>query len=275
MSLFISSLNSGSNGNCYYIGNESEAVLVDAGISCREIEKRLLRLELSIKKIKGIFITHEHSDHIYGVSRLSRKHNIPVYITRNTMANGRVHIKDHLAVSFTAYQPITIGSLTITAFPIFHDAIDPHNFVVSSGGVSVGVFTDIGNCCKHVIHHFKQCHAAFLESNYDVDMLEKGSYPIALKNRIRDGKGHLSNMEALQLFVTHRPEFMTHLFLGHLSENNNAPEIVGKLFQGIAGKTRVFVASRNSESDLYQIRPLPNAVRTFGKYQKENQLSLF
>jgi len=274
----VSSLNSGSNGNCYYIGNESEAVLIDAGISCRETEKRLLRLELSIKKIKAIFITHEHSDHIYGVSRLSRKFKIPVYITSETMRNGRLHLREQLIFTFKAYQPVLIGSLTITAFPKFHDAIDPHSFIVSGSGVNIGVFTDIGSSCKHVISHFKQCHAAFLESNYDEEMLEKGSYPIGLKNRIRDGRGHLSNMEALQLFVTHRPSYMTHLFLSHLSENNNSPDIVSDLFSRIAGQTQIVIASRIEETPLYMIRQAEEtmalSVKPAGK-SLQMQLSLF
>src|SRR6187401_1072116 len=98
MSLFICSLNSGSNGNCYYIGNHDEAVLIDGGISCRETEKRLKRLELSIKKVKAIFVTHEHGDHIHGVPVLSRRHQIPVYITPGTLRFGNVDIKEHLIV---------------------------------------------------------------------------------------------------------------------------------------------------------------------------------
>src|SRR5689334_12944551 len=104
MSLFVSSLNSGSNGNCYYIGNSDEAVLVDGGISMRETERRLKRLELSIKKIKGIFVTHEHGDHINGVSSLSKKHKIPVYITPSTLTESRLKLKEHLMIPLKAYE---------------------------------------------------------------------------------------------------------------------------------------------------------------------------
>jgi phosphoribosyl 1,2-cyclic phosphodiesterase len=100
MSLFISSLNSGSNGNCYYVGTQEEAVLIDGGISCRETERRLKRLELSIKKIKAIFVTHEHSDHVYGVSQLSKKYQLPVYITAGTLRDGRVKLKENLTLPF-------------------------------------------------------------------------------------------------------------------------------------------------------------------------------
>src|SRR5687767_13660583 len=129
MSLFIASLNSGSNGNCYYIGNNNEAVLVDVGISCRELEKRMKRLGLHINKIKAIFISHEHSDHISGVEVTSKKHQIPVYITTPTLKNGKLKLNESLVFSFTAYEPVSIGDLVITAFPKLHDAADPFSFI--------------------------------------------------------------------------------------------------------------------------------------------------
>jgi phosphoribosyl 1,2-cyclic phosphodiesterase len=185
MSLFITSLNSGSNGNCYYIGNEHEAVLVDVGISCRETEKRMKRLGLSIQKVKAIFISHEHSDHISGVPVLAKKHNIPVYITPKTLLYLHINPDEYEVINFIAYQPVIIGELTITAFPKFHDAIEPHSFIIACRDITVGVFTDIGSACQHLIAHFSKCHAAFLEANYDDEMLDKGGYPYHLKRRIR------------------------------------------------------------------------------------------
>jgi phosphoribosyl 1,2-cyclic phosphodiesterase len=253
MSLWIASLNSGSNGNCYYIGNQEEAVLVDAGLSCRETERRMKRLGLSLRKVKGIFISHEHSDHVGGVASLSKKYQLPVYITAATLQHGNLHIKEEFINAFRAYEPVGIGNLSVTAFPKFHDAVDPHSFIVSSKEVNVGVFTDVGSSCQHVIKHFEQCHAAFLESNYDEDLLARGNYPISLQNRIRGGKGHLSNSEALQLFLLHRPAFMSHLLLSHLSANNNSQRIVKELFDRIAGGTKIIIASRYKETQLYQI----------------------
>src|SRR6266481_893881 len=119
MSLSIASLNSGSNGNCYYIGNATEGVLIDAGISCRETERRLKRLGLSIKMVKAIFITHEHADHINGLPKLIRKHHLPVYMTRATRYNLRAGWTEIPSISVQAYEPVTIGKLTITAFPKF------------------------------------------------------------------------------------------------------------------------------------------------------------
>jgi Metal-dependent hydrolases of the beta-lactamase superfamily I len=276
MSLFIASLNSGSNGNCYYISNDDEAVLIDAGISCKETEKRLKRLGLSIRKVKAIFISHEHGDHIHGVGVLSRKHKLPVYITPRTRQLSNIELKEEYTHSFVAYQPVTIGALTITAFPKFHDASDPHSFIIQNRDVTVGVFTDIGTPCEHLIQHFKKCHAAFLESNYDEVMLNNGSYPYPLKERIRGTHGHLSNAQALQLFLEHRPPFMSHLLLSHLSRDNNAPKLVKALFEQHAEGTEIIIASRQKESKLYHIRNQPkiNSVKLYST-KEELQLSLF
>jgi phosphoribosyl 1,2-cyclic phosphodiesterase len=253
MTLYIASLNSGSNGNCYYIGNDQEAVLVDAGLSCRETEKRMRRLGLSLSHVKGIFISHEHDDHIRGVEVLSKRYQLPVYITGTTLENGRLTLEPHLVKSFQGYERVAIGGLTIAAFPKSHDASDPYSFVVSSPTVRIGVFTDIGIVCDRLIQHFGQCHAAFLESNYDEKMLEEGRYPWPLKNRIRGGQGHLSNNQALELFVRHRPAFMSHLLLAHLSRDNNRPELVQEIFEGQAGGTKIMVASRDRETEVYAI----------------------
>ena len=258
MSLFITSLNSGSNGNCYYIGNDTEAIFIDAGIPCNEIEKRMKRLGLSMHKVKAVFISHEHTDHISGVKVLTKKYQIPVYVTHATLRYGRFRPERHLITYFSAHEPIVIGNLVITAFPKFHDAADPHSFIVSCDEIKVGIFTDIGIPCKNVINHFQQCHAAFLECNYDDTMLEQGSYPYFLKTRIRGGNGHLSNKQALELFTTHNPSFMSHLILSHLSKNNNCPGLVQQLFNEYAGRVKVIIAPRHEETALYHICNSPN-----------------
>jgi phosphoribosyl 1,2-cyclic phosphodiesterase len=199
---------------------------------------------------------------------------MPVFITPATMAEGRLRLKEGLAVHFRPFVPITLGTLTITAFPIHHDASDPHNFLVTCNSVNVGVFTDIGRPSEPIIRHFEQCHAAFLEANYDEEMLETGPYPIALKDRIRGGKGHLSNAQAVEMFLNHRPQHMTHLFLAHLSENNNTPKVVKNLFSGVAGRTEIIVASRFKESKVYNIRNIPG-FKNVPVRSEETQLSLF
>jgi len=270
MSLFITSLNSGSNGNCYYVGNETEAILIDAGISCREIEKRMKRLGLHIQKLKAVFISHEHSDHIRGLEVLSKKFKLPVYITNATLSSTGFSLESNLVNGFTPHQRVSIGDISVTAFPKFHDASDPYSFVVSCRDVNVGIFTDIGQPCREVIKYFKLCHAAFLEANYDEEMLENGKYPYHLKNRIRGDYGHLSNTQALELFTKHRPKFMSHLVLSHLSKNNNCPKLVQELFNLHAKQTKIIVASRYNETEVFEITELMQRKRS-GNYQ---QLSL-
>lgn len=254
MQLFITSLNSGSNGNCYYIGNEQEAVLIDAGISCRETERRMDRLGLSMGAVKAIFVSHEHTDHINGIPQLAKKHHLPVYITTPTLRNARLPETGITFRSLRGYEPIWIGGLCVTAFPKLHDAADPHSFVVSYQDTKVGVFTDIGAPCEHLIQHFSQCHAAFLEANYDEDMLDSGRYPYYLKNRIRGGMGHLSNQQALDLFLTHKPQFMSHVLMAHLSKENNSPQVLSDMFAPHTTNVEFVIASRYKETPVYAVR---------------------
>ena len=230
------------------------------------------RLGLNMQKVKAIFVSHEHTDHISGVRVLSKKYKLPVYITHATRRFGRLKLQEHQVTSFTAHEPIIIGDLLITPFPKFHDAADPYSFIVSCDKIKVGVFTDIGTPCENVIHHFKQCHAAFLETNYDDTMLEKGSYPYFLKSRIRGGKGHLSNKQALELFIAHKPSFMSHLLLSHLSKNNNCPELVKQLFDKYAGDVKMVIASRDEETAVFHIHNVNTHV-TVHKHISSPQLS--
>ena len=256
MSVQVCSIASGSNGNCYFVGNENEAVLIDAGISCREIETRMRRSGLSLQKVKAVFVSHEHTDHISGLPVLAKKYNLPIFITPPTLRNSKLRFEKKLLHSFSANEPIVFGDLIVTAFSKKHDTADLYSFTINDGDVKVGVITDIGKACENVVHHFSRCHAAFLESNYDEVMLEKGSYPFYLKNRIRSGHGHLSNRQALELFQQHRSPFLSHLFLSHLSRNNNCPRLVEELFTTHANGVKTIVASRYQETAVYKINGL-------------------
>jgi phosphoribosyl 1,2-cyclic phosphodiesterase len=253
VSISIASLNSGSNGNCYYIGNKNEAVLIDAGISCKETEKRLRSIGISVSKIKAIFISHEHIDHIKGAEILSKKYSLPVYITKRTKNNCSINVPENKIVYFNSHEEIQIGEIKIKAFPKYHDAIDPHSFVVEYNNFNVGVFTDIGIPCENIKKHFSNCHAAFLEANYDEAMLQNGHYPYHLKKRISGDDGHLSNAQALELFMKHRSPYLSHLLLSHLSKENNRPELAEKLFKENSAGTYISVASRYNHSELFCI----------------------
>ncbi|WMJ71799.1 MBL fold metallo-hydrolase [Cytophagaceae bacterium ABcell3] len=254
MKLFVTALNSGSNGNCYYIGNNDDAVLVDAGISCREIERRMARLGLDMQKVRALFISHEHADHVRGVKVLSKKYKLPVYITPGTLNNARyLDPTNPFFVKMHSYSSIKYGDLEVIAFPKLHDARDPQSFIIRQHGLCVGVFTDIGAPCEHVIENFKHCHAIFLEANYDTKMLETGRYPYYLKRRISSEKGHLSNEQALELFLEHRPPFMSHVFLSHISADNNDREMAYNLFNSQSDGVKIVLTSRSSEIPVYEI----------------------
>lgn len=278
MSLQICSLNSGSNGNCYYVGNSREAVLIDAGLSVRETERRMKLRELSVEKVKAIFVTHEHADHISGVPGLSKKYQLPVYITEQTFRNSNIPLAEHLVNGFNHAKPVSVGTLQITPFKKSHDAADPYSFLVSGHGVNVGVITDIGYACKRVLKYFGLCHAAFLESNYCDEMLRKGSYPFHLQERIRGDEGHLSNAQALELFQHYKSPELQLLILSHLSKNNNKPELVEKLFTPYAGDTKIIVASRYEAGQVFSIENTiaqKTRPKKFKKEKNQQQLSLF
>lgn len=278
MSINICSLNSGSNANCYYIGNSNEAVLIDAGLSCRETDRRMKQLDLSMDKVKALFISHEHTDHITGMSGISKKYQLPVYITGDTMQNSNMPVEKKLIRSFKHAKTVTVGNLIVTPFRKSHDAADPHSFMVSGHGVNVGIITDIGYPCRRVIKYFSQCHAVFLESNYCDNMLANGSYPYHLKKRISGDEGHLSNAQALELFQQYRSADLRLLILSHLSKNNNTPKLVEQLFTPHADGTEIFVASRYEASPVFRIEG--NAVSMVKKIKRpvvkdKRQLSLF
>ncbi len=276
MSLYISSLNSGSNANCYYVGNRYEAVLIDAGLSCRETERRMKELGLSMEKVKAIFVSHEHSDHITGVPGISKKYKLPVFITEKTLKGANIPVAADQLRSFKHEKPVTVGQLSVLPFSKSHDANDPYSFLVSGNAVNVGVITDIGHACKRVIKHFSTCHAAFLESNYCEDMLMKGSYPWHLKKRISSDEGHLSNAQALELFINYRSPQLQLLILSHLSKNNNKPGLVADLFKPHTGKTEIVVASRYEASQVFCVEANAVAISRNSKQKAaKNQLSLF
>ncbi len=276
MSLFFCSLNSGSNGNCYYVGNHSDAVLVDIGLSCKETELRLQRLGLTAERIRGIFISHEHIDHIKGVQVFAKRYQIPVYCNPATLRHSGLKVPEHLLRLLHDESPVELGNLRIYPFAKQHDAAEPISFTIEFSGARVAVITDIGHVCKNVLQHFSNCHAAILEANYEEEMLFNGHYPAALKKRISGKKGHLSNADALELFVKHRSPTMSHLVLAHLSKENNHPELLRQHFAAFTDTITFDIASRYEESKLYElslpVKALPILTK---KVNKQVQLSLF
>lgn len=251
MPLHIVSINSGSNGNCYYVGNENSAILVDVGLSCRQIELRMFDLNLSMAAVKAIFISHEHSDHIKGVTVLAKKYGLPVYASEGTVKAGRLKLSQ---LSFLEDRtPIQVGDLEVIPFKKLHDAADAYSFNVSGEGKTIGVYTDIGQVCENLIGHFRLCDAVILEANYDDELLKNGSYPYYLKQRISGGMGHLSNDKALTLVNEHSSINLKLILLAHLSKENNRPELVQELFEKNTQGKEIVVLSRYESSTIYKI----------------------
>jgi phosphoribosyl 1,2-cyclic phosphodiesterase len=253
--LKIASIASGSNGNCYYLENDDDAILIDAGVSAKQIVERMNRLGLSLSKLRGVFISHEHTDHIRGIDVFSRKHSVPVFMTQKTYVTyGRV-IKDTSINFFSPGKQVQLGNICVHPFLKSHDAVEPCSFSVSSGNRNVAVMTDIGLQCENVIDHIRNADAIFLESNYDDQMLKTGPYPAYLKKRIASDVGHLSNTQAAMLALEYASARLKHIFLSHLSANNNTQELALRTFMQITErrndlKLDVMIASREKESSV-------------------------
>lgn len=222
--LSVCVLASGSKGNCIYIANRKSAILIDAGLSGIEIERRMAARGLSPETLSAIVVSHEHMDHIQGVGVLSRKYRLPVYLSDQT---GRMDLRIGTLIEnrpFTCGVPFMIDGLTIRPFSTSHDALDPAGFTISCNGKKLGIATDLGIATSMVRHHLNACQCLILEANFDMHMLEKGPYPWPIKQRIKGRRGHLSNESSRELLMEVLHAGLTNLVLAHLSETNNTPE---------------------------------------------------
>ncbi len=217
---------SGSSGNCIYAGSEKTGILIDAGISGKRVNEGLAQIDRSGSELAGIFITHEHIDHIQGLGVLMRKYQLPVYASHGTVRAiigsnklGRLDLSLFHPVEMD--QDLQLGDLTIKPFSISHDAAEPCGYRVSDGRGSVAVATDMGCYDDHIVEQLQNLDAIVLESNHDVNMLQVGPYPYPLKMRILGERGHLSNEAAGHLLIDILHDNMKKIFLGHLSKENN------------------------------------------------------
>lgn len=258
-------LASGSKGNSTVLSSSRTRILVDAGLSCRELFKRMAAAGEDPRTLDAILITHEHQDHVQGLAVTARKLGIPVYFTEPThrawvrwmTPQKRVTYADWLAARkaddqqsavsdqeveveakaekdlsalpaveyFCSGSGFCVGDISVTPFTIPHDAADPVGFVFEADGIRVGLATDLGYMPENAKRHLKKCDVLMLESNHDLDMLRDGPYPWSVKQRVLSRVGHLSNLAAAEFLEGEYDGGAAYIVLAHLSESNNLPEL--------------------------------------------------
>jgi phosphoribosyl 1,2-cyclic phosphodiesterase len=233
MGVSVSMLASGSRGNCALVSSASTKILVDAGISCRETFKRMKALSEDPHSLSAILITHEHSDHVYGLAVLAKKLRIPVFMTGATHQTWSRAMRNQNGEKpqlekferFESGHSFQVGDIAVRPFTIPHDAADPVGFTFRAEGIKVGVATDLGYIPLSVRDHLRGCDVLVVESNHDVEMLRVGPYPWSVKQRVMSRVGHLSNLALADFFSNDYDNNATFVVLAHLSEQNNHPEI--------------------------------------------------
>lgn len=247
MALRVSILGSGSSGNCTYVASDQTAVLIDAGLSAREIGRRLGVVGATISDIRGICVSHEHGDHTQGLRVLQRREGIPLYANGGTI-EALDRNPDFSGLSwrlFTTGAVFAIGDLTVEPFSVPHDACEPVGFVISCGDSRVGVVTDMGMSTTLIRERLRHCRVLVVESNHDERMLQDANRPWHLKQRIRGRQGHLSNQGAAKMLAEIAGPQLSHVFLAHMSADCNRPELAHKTMHDTllaAGHTHIAVS---------------------------------
>lgn len=227
----LTAIASGSSGNCIYVGSDTTHLLVDVGIPGKRVEAGVASLDLSMNDIDGILVTHEHSDHIAGLGVIARKYSIPIYTTPGTkraIFSSRCNvgcIDPDLICEIYPDEKLTIKDITVNPMRISHDAAEPVAYRFKSENTNIGVLTDLGTYNEYTVQCLQGMNALFLEANHDVNMLQVGPYPYYLKQRILGDRGHLSNERAGNLLYELLNDNLQAVFLGHLSKENNIPEL--------------------------------------------------
>ncbi len=226
----VCSIASGSSGNCIYVGDGEHHILIDAGVSRKRIVEGLKEIHVRPEDLDGIFVTHEHSDHIQGLPMMVKMFQTPIYATGGTLDQIRMKDKKGVIGMEHLYQvhadrEVSIGGMRITPFHISHDAAEPVCYTVESGGQKASVATDLGKFDDYIVEHLEGSQILLLEANHDISMLESGSYPYSLKCRILSEWGHLSNEDSGRLLCRLLGKRLEYIFLAHLSKENNYPEL--------------------------------------------------
>lgn len=262
------SLGSGSSGNCYLLYTEDFGILIDAGVGVRTLKKHLAANGLSLKQVKAVLVTHDHADHIKAVGVLSGDLGVPVYATpqvheginRNYCVS--VKVKPAHVCPIQKEVPFEVGEFRVTAFEVPHDSSDNVGYSIAYGGVNFCIITDAGCVTEGLGRYISRSNYLVLEANHDENMLMMGPYPAYLKGRIRGGRGHLSNAAAAQALLDHATASLRRVWLCHLSEENNHPELARKTVDSalrscgiVPGKDfELEVLKRRVPSQIYELQ---------------------
>jgi len=256
-SMHVISLQSGSNGNCIYVETDGVRLLFDAGISGRQAQQRLAEHKRDITGVDAVLISHDHADHCRGMGVFHRKFGLPVFATAKTCHAakrydlGKIEDLRH----FHRGESLQFGHVTVETIPTPHDGADGVAFVVDDGKRRLGILTDLGHVFDELQAVVGSLDAVLLESNYDPDMLANGPYPDFLKERIEGPGGHISNVEAAEVLLSHAAKRMQWACLAHLSEDNNTPRLALKTHRRILGKRLpISVATRHEATEVMEIR---------------------
>jgi phosphoribosyl 1,2-cyclic phosphodiesterase len=244
-------------GNSVFLATDRTRVLIDAGISRREVSRRLALIGEDIAQLDAVLVTHEHSDHTCGLATLAKSSDwrLPIYVTKGTAACLEWGDRPPTMESFQAGCGFTIGDFDITSFTLPHDAADPVGYTVSSQGVKVSFATDLGYIPDSLRVHFRGTDVLILESNHDLEMLRVGPYPWSVKQRVMSRRGHLSNDVVADFLREDLDSRVSTLILGHVSEHNNHTELVRqRALQALGGNTlfpRLVVAEPGVQSEVF------------------------
>jgi phosphoribosyl 1,2-cyclic phosphodiesterase len=264
MELTFYSLSSGSSGNCYYLGNGSHGLLIDAGISATSVRKFLGKMDIPMETIMGVLLTHNHIDHIKGLEVLTRKNSLPAFTTRKiwkSILTPHISISKDCIREINLKQKFRLAGYEIEAFPVCHDAPETVGYHICDGDKKFTIVTDLGHICDTAAPYIKAANMLVIESNYDEEMLTNGRYPHFLKARIKSDHGHLGNHQASSFLAEIINDDLRNICLAHLSRNNNTPEKVlmtlNKAFsaRGIVlnAKQRIVILNRDVPTEMIRM----------------------
>lgn len=261
------SFGSGSSGNCYYLATATDGLMIDIGVGIRALKKHCRDLGIQLSSVHKLLITHDHADHIKSVGSFSYEYGVPVYTTelihggidQNYCITRKVAFDKKMLIE--PYKPIQLGDFTVEAFPVPHDASENMGYEIQAEGVTFVMITDVGAITDEIKERISHANYLVIEANHDVEMLTSGPYPEYLKKRILGGSGHLSNEDCAHALAENMTENLKHVWLCHLSEENNHPELARKTVETIlrsygiiAGKdVQLDVLRRTMPSELYEL----------------------